>query len=435
MSSQQTHPLALFGGEPVVRTPLREWPVLGEDEIAALGAHLDRAKRDPAYLTSIFGNGPVVDFERAVAGYFDVPFAVSTNSGWAALHTALVAVGVCPGDEVIVPAYTWPQSVSCVLQQGAIPVFADIDPEIYTLSAETVAKCLSPATKAIVVVHLYGQPADMTSLMALAEAHGLPVIEDCAQATGAMHRDRYVGTIGTVGCFSIGSGKQIVGGEGGFLLTSSEEVRNRAVAMSQHPQRHRVDLPVGYELPDGFLPTYRMHPVAASICAEQLPKLRRWNDERIANLRALSRALHDCRGIRAPVESESGRHVYHLYCPTFVPDELSGLSRDRYVEALMAEGVPVRIGYVRTPLHLRREMQERRYLAPDYPWKLGSRDVRYAAGDCPVTEDRCARTDISVFLGANARGDQSVLIGEIAAAFWKVAQHHRELLEPASVPR
>ncbi|KAB8182123.1 aminotransferase class I/II-fold pyridoxal phosphate-dependent enzyme [Nonomuraea phyllanthi] len=435
MNSPETHRLALLGGDPTVRTPLPTWPVLSDDEVAALGEHLRRARTDSTYLTSIFGSGPVVEFERAVADYFGAPYAVSTNSGWAALHTALVAVGVRPGDEVIVPAYTWPQSVSCVLQQGAIPVFADIDPETYTLTAETAEKCLSPATKAIVVVHLYGQPADMTRMMAFAEAHGLAVIEDCAQATGAMHRDRHVGTIGTVGCFSIGSGKQIVGGEGGFLLTSSEEVRHRAIAMSQHPQRHRVDLPGGYAAPDGFLPTYRMHPVAASICAAQLPKLRRWNDERIVNLRALSLALEGCPGIRPAAESTFGRHVYHLYCPTFVPEELPGLSRDRYVEALIAEGAPVRIGYVRTPLHLRKEMRERKYLAPGFPWNLGSRDVHYAAGDCPVTEDRCARTDISVFLGANAIGDQSALVGEIAAAFWKVARHHRELLEPAHSQR
>lgn len=427
--------LAILGGDKAVSLSLPEWPVLADDEVQAVIDHARRARTDPRELTSIFGGGPVAEFERALTDFFGCPYAISTNSGWAALHTALAAVGVQPGDEVIVPAYTWPQSASCILQQGAIPVYADIDPLTYTLTASAAERCLSPATKAIVVVHLYGQAADMTAIMAFAQAHDLAVIEDCAQATGAMHAGRLVGTIGTVGCFSIGSGKQIVGGEGGFILTASEEVRNRVIALSQHPQRQRTDLPTDFEAPDGFLPTYRIHPFAATICAAQLPKLQRWNDERRRNLHRLSRALDGCPGIRPAVEADDSRHVYHLYCPTFVPQELPGISRESYVDALIAEGAPVRAGYVRTPLHLRREMLRHRFLGPGFPWSLGARDVHYRPGDCPVAEDRCAQTDLSVFLGANALGDQSELIDQVAAAFWKVSTYYPELPQPAVAAR
>jgi dTDP-4-amino-4,6-dideoxygalactose transaminase len=414
--------LAVLGGTPAVTEKAPAWPAVGEQDIENVVAALRASADDPSNLTSVMPGGVVQDFEHACEALFGA-HCITTNSGGAALHAALMACGVGAGDEVIVSPYTWGQSVSCVLQQCAVPVFADIDPLTYTLDPASVESAISPYTRAIVVPHIYGLPADLDALSEIATRHGLYLIEDCAQATGAAVGDRRAGTIGDIGCFSIGSGKQIIGGEGGFLLTRDDEMRDRLLLASQHPVRSGQQIRSD-ELRsqiDNFIYTHRIHPLAAAICRGQLDHLDEWNDCRRAQLHGFSEKIRDVPGID-PVFEPAGRiHVFHSYTATYRAEEVDGLDRTRLVEALRAEGVVVLESYVGTPLHLTPRFQQRRWhFGGGLPWSMAQREISYAAGAYPVAEQRCATLDLSIYLGPNLYRDSSAYVAQVADAVTKV---------------
>jgi len=423
--------LALFGGSKTVTEILPPWPYIGEDEIHAVEKALRDSRTDWRNISSVMGGGIVGEFEKNLGAFFDVPYVISTNSGGAALHIAVIASGVEAGDEVIVSPYSWGQTAACILQQNAIPVFADINPLTYTIDPEMIESCITPYTKAIVVVHIYGHPADMDPIMDIAKRHNLAVIEDCAQAAGAMYKGRRVGTIGNFGCFSIGAGKQMVGGEGGFLLTKDTESFERACIAGLHPARTHNELANSEckELIDSLIYTYRIHPLAAAICNVQLRKLDLWNANRRSNLERLSSKLDGVPGIRPVHVADGCQHVYHSYCMTYLPSELPGISRTLYAQALTAEGIPnVSTGYIQTPLHLLPRIQKKMYyFGKGYPWTAGSRTIEYAKGDCPIAEARSEEHDLAIFIGPNVVGEQIKLMDQISDAFFKVAEHTDDL--------
>jgi len=417
--------LAIDGGRKTVTLTGQRWPRLGDVEIAALHKAIEKARTRDDYLCSAGGGEPVERFERKFAKLLGAKYAMTTNSGGAALHIAVMAAGVEAGDEVIVSPYSWGQTVSCILQQNAVPVFADIDPDTYDIDPATIESRITSRTKAIMVVHIFGQPADMRPIMRIARKHGLKVIEDCAQATGALHRGRRVGTFGDFGCFSIGDGKQISGGEGGVVLTKTRATHELGHSVGQHPARQLRVIKDKKLLryADSLIYTYRIHPFAAVIVDAQLPYLDRWNGERRRNYDRLSRGLEDIPGIRPVHVPSTNVHVYHVYSPSFVPKEVPGVSRDVYVRALAAEGVPIGLGYVRVPIHLRPRMQEFEFFyGKGCPWKChaASRKVRYRKGDCPVAEKRCAKHELTLGGGPSWLGDQSKLVDQVLDAFGKV---------------
>ncbi len=424
--------LAIEGGEPVVTLPKPIWPQIGDEEIQAVIEALNQARNNWEYLCSAAGGGPTAEFEEKFARFMGAQYAMCTSGGGPALHIAVMACGVEAGDEVLVSPYTWGQTVSCILQQNAIPVFVDIDPLTYNMDPSKIEEKITSRTKAIVVVHLYGHPADMDPIIEIAHRYGLKVIEDCAQATGALYKGRRVGTLGDIGCFSIGDGKQIIGGEGGVLLTNDRDLFERANHYGQHPmrQRRQVANPELLHYMDSLIYTYRIHPLATVIAGAQLPHLDEWNTQRRQNHHRLSKGLEGVPGIRPVYEAPECEHVYHIYSPTFVPEEVEGISRETYVKALSAEGVPIGLGYVGVPIHLRPRLQERQYFYGKHcPWECGvaSRDLYYHPGDCPVAEDRCTRTELSFGAGAAWRGDQSALVDQILSAFYKVSEHLDDL--------
>src|SRR3990172_1025575 len=209
--------LAIDGGPKVRERPYPPWPVLGDEDVEAV-AEVLRSGR----LTQLTG-GAVAAFEEAFAAWHGVKHCVATNNGTTAIHTALAALGVGTGDEVIVPAHTFIASATPVLHQRATPVFADVDERTYCISPESVAERITPRTKAIIAVHLNGHPADIGALLALAEPRGIAVIEDAAQAHGALYKGRKAGTIGRAGCFSFWEDKiMTTGGEGGAVITDDD---------------------------------------------------------------------------------------------------------------------------------------------------------------------------------------------------------------------
>ena len=207
--------LALNGAEKTVSLSSPVWPRFGDEEIEAATWALNQARTKRDYISASFGGEGLEAFEGDFAEFLGVDHVVGTNSGCAAIHVALMAAGVRAGDEVIVSPYTWGQTVSPILQTNAIPVFADIDPDTFNLDPASVEACISPFTKAILVVHIFGGPAKMDELMAVADRHDLKVVEDCAQADGASYKGKRVGTWGHLGAFSIGNGKNLAAGDGG----------------------------------------------------------------------------------------------------------------------------------------------------------------------------------------------------------------------------
>jgi len=422
--------LAINGGKKVVTKEIPFWPKVGDEEIEAVRDALYRSREDIRYLTSFVGGGPVEEFERAFSGYMQCKYALSTNSGTAALHIALMAAGVEVGDEVIVPAYTWGQSAGCILHQNAIPVFVDINPKTYTIDPTCIEAKINGKTKAIMVVHLYGHPADMDPILEISRRHNLKVIEDCAQAHGAKYKGRMVGSLGDIGCFSIGDGKNIIGGEGGILVTDYEELYEKAILMGMHPFRQSCELK-NTELRiwiDSLGYTYRIHPLAAVLAKVQLKYLDKWNEKRRENARYLSQKLAEIPGIEPPFENPNCEHVFHRYAPNYVRDQLNGLPKKTYIDALNAEGVPI-YSYIENPIYLRPSHQERQFFyGKHFPWssRFARQGITYNAGDCPIAEKRCSEQELNI-TSYGWIDDERELLDQYVEAFHKVATHLEEL--------
>ncbi len=270
----------------------------------------------------------VAKFEQEFAAYIGVKHAVAVSSGTAALHTALLAHQIGPGDEVITSPFTFIASANAILFTGAKPVFADIDPATYNVDPAQVAAKITLRTRAILPVHLYGQPCDMDALMDLAEQHHLHMIEDACQAHGAAFRGRPVGSFGT-GCFSFYPTKNMTTAEGGAITTNDDEIAERARLIRSHGARERYHHEIlGYN--------YRMTDLQAAIGLAQLRKLEAWNSTRIQNASYLSEHLP---ADMAPHVGPERRHVYHQYTIRVRGD------RDAARARLSAAGIETAIHY------------------------------------------------------------------------------------------
>ena len=306
----------------------------------------------------------VAEFEREFAAYSGVRHAVGVNSGTSALHLALLAAGVGPGDEVITVPFTFVATVAAVFYTGAAPVFVDIDPCSYTMDVNRIEAAITSKTKAILPVHLYGQAADMDPILDIARRHNLVVIEDAAQAHGAEYKGRRTGGMGDLGCFSFYPGKNLGAyGEGGAVVTNNPERANTIRMLRDWGQSRKY-----YHDLRGF--NYRMEGIQGAILRVKLQHLEAWTDARRANARIYAGQLAGP-GIGIPCEMPYARHVYHVYAIR-VP------SRDRVFQHLNASGIQAGIHYP-IPVHLQ----------PAY------RDARYKEGDFPVAES-VAREVISL---------------------------------------
>ncbi len=301
-------------------------PVIGDEEKQGVLEVLD---------SGMLAQGSKVKaLEEAFAEYCGVEHAVATSSGTTALHVALLANGIGEGDEVITSPFTFIASANSVLFTGARPVFVDIDPATFNLDPDLVEAAITPRTKAIMPVHLFGLPADMGPLMALAEEHGLAVIEDACQAHGADYEGKKAGSFGT-GCFSFYPTKNMTTGEGGMITTDNEQLAEQCRVIRQHGMRRRY-----YHDELGY--NFRMTDVHAAIGLGQLEKLERFNQARIANAAYFSQHLE---GVTIPDVPDDRRHVFHQYTIR-VPDG----RRDALREQLKDKGVGTGI-YYPVPIH------------------------------------------------------------------------------------
>lgn len=277
---------------------------LGEEEIIAVTEALRSG-----VLTSTKGSF-VKSLETRFADWLGVSHCFALNSGSAAVHAAVVAIDPEPGDEIITTPITDMGALTPILYQGAIPVFADVDPITLNVTAETIADRLSPRTRAIIVTHLFGNPCEMTAIMALARKRGIPVIEDCAQAFGATHANQLVGTIGDIGCFSLQQGKHITTGEGGLVVCRDNDLARRMYLFINKAWGYGDPQPDHY-----FLAlNYRMNELTGAVASAQLEKLDAVIQARISAANTLTSVVQNLDGIQTPRVSAESKHTYWKYC-------------------------------------------------------------------------------------------------------------------------
>lgn len=336
-SSRGTDLPAVAGGEPAKRTPFGREQRYGEEELQQLREALEQGSLFYAH-----GN-KVRTLEQRFAEMNGVPYAVACSSGTAAIHAALIAVGISPGDEVITSPITDMGSVIPILYQGAVPVFADLHPHSYTLLPESVEARITHHTRAVLAVHLWGNACDLQALRDICRRHNLWLIEDCAQAFGCRYRGEPIGTLGDVGCFSLNEFKHISCGDGGIVITRNERLAPRLrLAVDKCYSREPG---VTQRNPVFLANNYRMTELQGAVAVAQLEKLenivarrRRWCDALNERLRGLS-------GITLPRPTPGCEPSWWFYMMRVVP-ELLGADADTFAEALRAEGLPVGAHYI-----------------------------------------------------------------------------------------
>ena len=428
--------LAINGGKAVREKPFPKYVTIGETEKRAVMEVLDSTvlskflgEWDPDF----YGGPRVQKLERMWEAYFGSKHAVSVNSATSGLNAAVGAAGVGPGDEVIVSPYTMAASATAALIYGGIPVFADIDADTFCLSPQSIREHLSPYTKAIIVVDLFGHPARMNEIMQIARDHNLVVIEDAAQAPGARYHGHYAGTLAHMGVFSLNYHKTIHCGEGGVVVTDDADlaerlqlIRNHAEAVVKDKRVRSIVNMVGFN--------YRMTEIEAAIAAEQLKKLEDLLAARTEAAQFLGAHLSRLQGITVPHVAPKVRHGYYVYALKY-DAKLTGVSRVRFAAAMQAEGVPLGLGYVE-PLYMAPLYQQRIAFGHNgfpftYPGYKGQ--VSYSAGICPVTE----RMHFEELLTADVchAGMTGKDLRDVAMAFEKVLDNAHTITEPSSARR
>lgn len=325
----------------MLNTPFAPWPSFSPEEVQAVADVL--ASNRVNYWTGDLCRA----FERRFAEWVNVPHAIALMNGTVALDAALFALGIGPGDEVVTTPRTFVASASAIAMAGATPVFADVDPDTQGLSAETIAAVLTPRTRAVICVHLGGAPCDMDPIMALAEARGLKVIEDCAQAHGARYKGRSVGSIGHIGAWSFCQDKiMTTGGEGGMVTTSDPTLWSAMWSWKDHGKSwegvYERDHPPGPRLVhDSFGGNGRMIEMQAAIGLIQLDRMAEWTARRTALAMRLADvcARHDV--VRAPLPPAEVVHAWYRFYAFVRPERLApGWTRERIVDEITARGVP-----------------------------------------------------------------------------------------------
>jgi perosamine synthetase len=430
--------LALLGGTPAItldQTEAARWPLVEPEERAAV---------EEVLASGDWSTSPVASLlEAEFAAYHGARYALSTNNGTAALHGAFFALGLGPGDEVISPSATYWATAMPVLNCGAIPVFADVDPETMCLDPADVERKITPRTRAVVVMHSGGMPCDMDAILEVARRHDLRVVEDASHAHGATYRGRKVGTFGDVAAFSLQTSKLCPAGEGGVLLTDDLAILRRATALGHYERLGRRPAGATGQQADGqseedeydrfrhtsFGYKYRISPLNAAVGRVSLAKLDERNRRRNEGIRYLLDGISEVAGLTPQAIPDHIQRVYYGQPRVRYADaELGGLPVERFVEALRAEGARVSGGTLlrhRGGLHTQPLFVERAHWAFQHPANAESVGrARYGAGTLPVTDDP-PRGRIS--LPAFPRPTKE-LLDQYVAAFHKVARNAARLI-------
>jgi dTDP-4-amino-4,6-dideoxygalactose transaminase len=407
MTAMNSDVLAINGGTPVrdvTSKPWPKWPIYDETEERALLDVLHSGQWWYVRGTQ----GPA--FEKEFAALHEAQYGVACANGSVALEIALRAFGIGCGDEVIVPPYTFVATAGCVLTVSATPVFVDIEGDTLNIDPKLIEAAITPRTRAIIVVHIAGRPADMDAVMEIARKHNLYVIEDAAQAHLASWRGKRIGAIGDLGTFSFQASKNLNSGEGGIIISNNEEYADAAWSV-MNVGRVRSGKWYEHRVLGG---NYRITEFQSAILRAQMTRLPQQTEKRSANGAYLHSLLESVDGIDLPrKDSRITQHVYHLFTFRYDPSKFGGKSLEEFIVALSGEGVPATNGYV--PLF--KEQVFARRANRDGAWCQAGRTIDYPNLHLPVCEAVCKST---VWL------EQTLLLGErkdmedIAEAIQKV---------------
>ncbi len=420
--------LALLGGDPAVTLDQEEamrWPVADDGEVEAVSELV----REGAW--SQFGSESEAGrLESEFADYIGVRHALAHNNGTSALHACAFALGLGPGDEVIVPSATYWATAMPMLNTGAIPMFADVDPVFLNLDPDDVEAKITPRTKAVVVCHQGGMPCDMDAFTGLASHHGIALIEDASHGHGATYRGRKIGSFGDVAAFSMQASKLMPAGEGGIFVTDSKGYMDRATLLGHYERLGTLDdaeysryksTSMGFK--------YRISPLHAALGRVSLSRLDERNALRTSGIEYLYEQLAEIPGVSSAPVPDHVQRVHYL--PGFVlyePSELGGLPVDRFVEALEAEGAKVTGGtHLRHTggLHTQPMFTEQNHWAFEHPENRESlSSVTYGEGTLPVTE----HLPVDRISFPNMPRPSRELLDQYVEAFRKVAVHASDLM-------
>ena len=407
--------LALLGGKPIGAPAQLRMPVFAAAAIHAASELLRSGQTVGLGRTSKV----IAAAEAAISRYHGGREALLVNSGHAALMCALMGLEVGPGDEVITTPYTWGASVSCILNVGAIPVFVDVDPATGLLDASKIGPAVTRRTKAVLAVHLYGQPCDMPSINRVARKRGLRVIEDGSQSHGATIGGRRVGSFSDAAGFSCMGGKLLATAEAGYMLTPHKDVFWKAALMCQHYGRSgEKGFPDALKpYADSLVYTFRVSPATAVLFPSQIRRLGPQIAARQVNARAFREAMRPCRFIRFPDYPRGVEPSYHMLTMNYVP-QAGGVRRDTILKALRAEGVGA-FAYVPSPIYTWPRLQWNNYSGPVPMWmdplrRAGTDYGSLRLGGC---EHKIAH---AIELGWNFYRPAAAQMKRLAAAFLKV---------------
>ncbi|HEY4514270.1 MAG TPA: DegT/DnrJ/EryC1/StrS family aminotransferase [Candidatus Paceibacterota bacterium] len=432
--------LAVNGGAPV-RERTNFFPAynpIGKEEKEAVARVMDSgalSKYIGAWCPQFLGGPEVQSFEKEWAAKFGVKHAVAMNSATSGLIAALGALGIEPGDEVIVTPYSMCISATAPLFYGAVPVFADLEPEYFCLDPKSVEAVITPRTKAIIVVDLFGQPHDIDAIRAIAERHGLKVIADAAQAPGATYNGKFAGTLSDIGIFSLNFHKHIHTGEGCLAVTNDDSLAERLQLIRNHAEAAVEDKGV-VNIVNMVGHNFRLTEIQAAIGREQLKKLDVLVEERIRNVAYIIQNCQDMPGFRPARERPGIKHVYYMQAFLY-NEQITGIPRGKFFSAIEAElspsqlqeeeGVLMGQGYVKPIYMLPIFQKQTAFGSKGYPFRseFYKGAARYEKGICPVAERLHEKELITNDL--MRPGMQKKDLDDLIEAFHKVYEYRNEL--------
>tara|TARA_B100001175_G_C19501166_1_gene638138 strand:- start:52 stop:1323 length:1272 start_codon:yes stop_codon:yes gene_type:complete len=382
--------LAIKGGKKIINKKFEIYNSIGSEEVNAAKSVVESgvlSKFLGCWDDDFYGGPKVLEFERACEKYFNVKHAITVNSWTSGLIAAVGAVDIEPGDEVITSTWTMCATATAILHWNAIPVFADIDRDTFNICPKSVEKNITPYTKAILAVDIFGQSCDILELSKIAKKYNLKLITDTAQAPGTIYNNKSTGTLADVGGFSLNYHKHIHTGEGGILVTNDSKIneklqliRNHGEAVVKDKGVTKINNIVGYN--------FRLGEIECAIGIEQLKKLSKFVKSRQEIASKFNIGLSQLKGLQIPVVNSNSSHAYYVY-PIILDINKLGVSRSEIVKALIAEGVEgLMEGYAN--VHMLPIYQEKiAYGSNGFPWTsdICKREVDYSHGICPVAEE------------------------------------------------